>query len=401
MTPSASPALSVPTTTIGVVGHSWRAEVTPWGALVPDAGSRLDWWVAADDRWHDPSAEQTVRQTLIDGTPVIETRVRVPQGDVVQRVYAVADHGGLTVVELENDSPLPVAVAFSRSDLLTTRPPTDVPIEGIDLPVGSIVVPIGHHATVQVALAHMSPRAGALPTGLPTPLQVARGWLSQMEQASRLVVPDESLSHRVVRERCDLVLNGVDDPTEDAIAFLLGTCEFARLGWSADDWLPDIAGVASSLAASIARRGGGPRWDEDRALLAAGQVFSLVDDARGVRDVAAVRSRLRGRSSAALQPPSGIRAVTWIEDSLARPAGEGAVLMPDGHREAWLGQSVETYGLPAPGGRAISFALRWHGDRPAVLWEVTGPLGLLLTSGCDPTWSTTAATGEALWAPPR
>ncbi len=388
------------TTTIGVLGGSWRAEVTPWGSVIPGSGAPLDWWVAADDRWHDPAAEKTVRQVLIDGAPVVETRVRVPQGDVIQRVYAVADHGGLTVIELENDSPLPVAVAFSRSDVLTTRPPTDMPIEGITLPAGSIAVPIGHHATVQVALAHTSPRSGLLPTGLPTSLQVARGWLAQMERASRLVLPDSAVAERVVRERCDLVLNGIDDPTDDAVGFLLGTCEFTRLGWSADEWLPDIAGVASSLAASIARRGGGPRWDEDRALLAAGHVFSLVSDPLGVRDVAAVRSRLGARSSAALQAPAGIRAVAWIEDSLARPTADGAVLMPDGHRDAWLGQSAETYGLPAPGGRSVSFALRWHGERPAVLWEVTGPSGLTLTSGCDPTWSTSDPKGEGLWSPP-
>ena len=42
-----------------------------------------------------------------------------PGGDAVQRVYSVADAGGLTIIEMTNDSPLPIAVAFSRGDLLS------------------------------------------------------------------------------------------------------------------------------------------------------------------------------------------------------------------------------------------------------------------------------------------
>jgi len=47
---------------IGTLGSLWRATVTPWGALVPGDGSPpLDWWVAADDRWHVPAAEPSCR----------------------------------------------------------------------------------------------------------------------------------------------------------------------------------------------------------------------------------------------------------------------------------------------------------------------------------------------------
>ncbi len=41
---------------------------------------------------------------------MVETKLRVPGGDAVHRVWAVADHGGLTVIEVENDSPMPIAV---------------------------------------------------------------------------------------------------------------------------------------------------------------------------------------------------------------------------------------------------------------------------------------------------
>src|SRR4051794_35185768 len=128
---------------IGVLGGRWRATVTPWGAIEAwDALPALDWYVAADDRWHRPADEPSVRQTRIDGTPVIETRLRIPNGDAVQRIYAVADHGGLTVVEVTNDSPLPIAVAFAGATVRSLRPPARMPIEGIELPSGTPVFPV-------------------------------------------------------------------------------------------------------------------------------------------------------------------------------------------------------------------------------------------------------------------
>ena len=43
----------------------------------------------------------------------------------------------------------------------------------------------------------------------------------------------------------------------------------------------------------------------------------------------------------------------------------------------------------------MSFAIRWHGERPAVLWEVSGqPMPLSYRS-----WSTGELAGEALWPP--
>jgi hypothetical protein len=98
----------------------------------------LEWHVAADDRWHDTRTDTGIRHQRVDGVAVFETKVRVPGGDAVQHVWSVADRGGLTIVEVANESPLPIAVAFTGPELLTGRPPTDVPIQGIDLPPGSI-----------------------------------------------------------------------------------------------------------------------------------------------------------------------------------------------------------------------------------------------------------------------
>ena len=119
-------------TTIGVLGTRWRADVTPGGTIRPwDATDALVWYVAADDRWHRPDDEPSTRQVLVEGTPVVETRVRIPGGDAIHRAYAAADDGGLTVVQVENASSFPIAVAFAGPPLLSMRPPTDPPIAGI------------------------------------------------------------------------------------------------------------------------------------------------------------------------------------------------------------------------------------------------------------------------------
>ena len=137
---------------VGVRGGAWIGGVSAWGDVFVDGQQRLCWFVAADDRWYRPSRETTVRQREISGVPVIETRIKVPGGDAVQRVYGVANFGGAIVVEIYNDSSLPFAVAFDRSDIASMRAPSPTGVQGIDLPEGSVVFPVGHHATMRAAI---------------------------------------------------------------------------------------------------------------------------------------------------------------------------------------------------------------------------------------------------------
>lgn len=359
-----------------------------------DGLGSLDWWVAADDRWHTPSAEPTVRQRLVDGTPVVETRVRIPQGDAIHRVYAVADHDGLTVVEVENDSPLPIAVAFHGMPLLTARPPADVPIEGIDLPAGTVVLPVGHRSTITVAFAHDGARTGSLPGGLPPAAQVSRGWLTMADRAGRLLVPDESLREAVVRERCQLMLDGPADGREAPVEHLLGVDQLVRMGSIADEWVPEVADAVHALVS----------FRDDpllpAAIDAAIRVCTVAGESRAVVDLGKVSVRLLGGRTPVATPGvgelSGVRMLAVLERSIAT----GADLFPGGIPLAWLGQNFEVYGVPTGPASAVSFALRWHGPRPAVLWEATGAPLVLRSSGAAPGWSTDAATGEALWPEP-
>ncbi len=55
---------------------------------------------------------------------------------------------------------------------------------------------------------------------------------------------------------------------------------------------------------------------------------------------------------------------------------------------------------PTAAGR-LSFAVRWHGERPALLWELeprSGPVALS-APGLDPSWTSSQSSGEALLAP--
>src|SRR5215203_1873275 len=217
-------------TTIGVLGGVWRGSVTPSGAIEQwDGRGTLEWYVAADDRWHVPADETTVRQTRVEGTPVVETRVRVPHGDVVHRAFSVADHRGITLVEIVNDSPMPVAVAFAGCPVMSVRPAADVPIEGIDLPSGSTLFPLGHHATITVGLAHSRGVGGALPGRLPTASHVSKGWSATCDRASRLDLPDQSLGTAVTRARCELALTGPPRLADDPVGFLLSVHQLVRM----------------------------------------------------------------------------------------------------------------------------------------------------------------------------
>ena len=69
-------------TLVGNLASPWAAIVDQRGLVTPWAGGwSLDWWIGAEDRWHLPSREVAVRQSLAAGMPVVETALRIPGGD--------------------------------------------------------------------------------------------------------------------------------------------------------------------------------------------------------------------------------------------------------------------------------------------------------------------------------
>jgi hypothetical protein len=283
---------------------------------------------------------------------------------------------------------MPVAIAFDRCDVLTERPIADVPIEGVDLPTGSFVMPLGHRATLRIAIAHATQRHGVLPA-TPSSRQVANGWLTLTERASRFVLPDgergAGLAERVTALRCELALGVIPDADDDPAGFAIALGELVRMGERADAWL-------EQLVVAVERIGRMSSWTADAALVATDRVLAVAGEDRARRDLS--RS-VAGRTptSRPTTPPDGVAAIAWLESMFAI----GGSLMPSGLPDSWLGQSVEVYGVPTAPGSTVSYAVRWHGDRPAVLWEQTGEPIELTAPALAPDWATTERSGEALW----
>lgn len=377
--------------TTGILGSTWRASITPWGAVRPwDGSAELGWHLAADDRWYSPEFEPTVRQRRVDDSAVVETRMRIPHGDVVHTVYTVADAGGLTVVEVTNESPLPVVVAFTRGDVLTARPPT-TPVAGPDLPSGAIALPVGHRASATVAVAHRS-GVRALPSRLPQSADVAHGWTTVVGAAGRFVVPDEARSAGSVAARCELLLSGppaIDDP----VGLLLGVGLLVRMGGDASQWVDDVA-VAVEAAARHAPR----TWDLAAAIDAAERVLAAADEHRAVDDLQRVRAAVGAPDAPPVDPPAdAVRSAVWLE---RRFVGVGGALLPFGFPASWGRSNFEVFELPSSATSQVSYAVRWHGDRPAVLWEQHGSAIVLSAPVAAPGWTTSEVRGEALWPAP-
>ena len=400
---------------VGVRGAAWSAGVSAWGDLFVEDQERLRWFIAADDRWYRPSRETTVRQREVSGVPVIETRIKVPGGDAVQRVYGVANFGGAIVVEIYNDSSLPFAVAFDRGDISTMREPSPTGVQGIDLPAGSVVFPVGHHATMRAAIlvgagfdaANRRLTAQEIES-LPSFEQVERGWLGALQISSRVDVPNLSWSSVLTSQRCKVLLSNSAELAESSdislvVDLLLDRAERVRLGDKPAQWVDEVA-VATERILKQCAKTQSVQWFEERALLGAGMVLNRAGESRGLQDFVSVWSLLAeaGRiSDLALASPEiagTVRQIAWIESQLVAQRRDGVIeICPCGIDKSWLGVNFECHKLLVSPEHLISYAVRWHGEKPALLWEIDGPVGTkVAASAIDRTFSSTEMRGETL-----
>lgn len=425
-------------TPTGILGLNWRASITEWGDVrFWDGSEPITWAIAAEDRWHFPEHESSTRQTRVSGTPVTETRVRVPNGDVVQRVWSASlrDEVSALLVEFTNDSPLPLAVSLSRSDVVTprsyhrldaTQRPWPSEDRGIDRP--PLVIPLGHRSSMRVALARTGRVTEDDIDAFPDWEAVVRGWVSITDSASRFEIPDlidgTPLDDVIRMQRSNIALAAPEadhGSIDDMITWLVTHRELVRMGLTRAD-VPEIVTVLEGLLREI-RKQRILRSDVAQALRS-GAILLVIADPRAFRDLdrAVSRTLLRigliedndldlPRSLGSAQrvtlradgvdSTNAVDVISAVESEFAVWSGQDEVtLMPYGFEAARLGVNIEAHRLPAGPGRTISLAIRWHGERPAVIWDVDGPSGLLLRSGADPQWTSVEPKGEALWAVP-
>jgi hypothetical protein len=106
------------------------------------------------------------------------------------------------------------------------------------------------------------------------------------------------------------------------------------------------------------------------------------------------------------------RPATWAEVERGRERGGAELLAPlrsllvhetaDGVAlltalpPAWVGQPLEVHDAPTRAAGLVSYAVRWHGDRPALLWECERLPTTMRAPGLDPAWSTSEPRGDVL-----
>ncbi len=370
---------------VGALGGPGRAVVDARGALVVAGESwTLDWWIGADDRWRVPAREPAVRQEAIAGAPVAETRVKVPSGDAIQRVYGIGGPGDVVVVEVENASPAACIVAF------VVRGATSIAIDGNQVLVDgrvALVLPFPPPRW-DVTDLDLEPEQCGAQTGLIEPRQFPPGTL-----CAALLFP---LSHRN-RLRIGAVTGDVI-PSVDLAQ--VPTPDAAARGWRhhLDRAMRVSVTAAGRADLDLARSQVLLDPDPSAGTFAALEDWGFDEAAEWVWRGLSLRERKRARWRGDLLAEIGpAGTLLRARDGYVRDTETGLELL---HQPPAPGVDLEVFDAPTRFGR-ISFALRWHGEHPALLWEVAEPTrGLAIrVPMIAPGWATHDPVGEALLRP--
>jgi hypothetical protein len=228
----------------------------------------------------------------------------------------------------------------------------------------AFLLPVPHRVSVRAAVDPRS-RRPVDPRSLPSPEDVVRGWHAQLDRGPRVELPDDRLSGAVRAARSQLLLAASDGrPPGDVVAAL-------------EDWGNDSEAAAAwrNLSGRERRRAG-----RRSAPASPHTVDELVDAAH-----------LPGRIDAV-----GPELLLAVRSMLVAETGDEEITLVHELPESWRGQPIEVHDAPTRAGK-VSFAVRWHGARPALLWSA--PPGVRLRApGLDPAWSSDETNGEALLA---
>ena len=332
---------------VGTLSTGIAAEVDADGT-VRHGAVRVGWRVRSGNDWLTPGRDAPTRQSRPYAAPVVHTALRIAGGDAVERVYAVGDgEDAIVVIEVENDSPEAIGVGFA-----------------VDAPGAVEFDDEGGRVDGAPAVA-FARRPGAVEDSNMVVFPVPHRTKVRVALTSRPGVDVQGA------RRCRDRRPGVRPHPGSRVAD--GTARAAAIGGRRGACRP---------AAHAARR-------------------------RGVRGARGLGARRRGRRDVGAPPghaPGGRRSACRRPVSSRRRwprSCTGAVATVDvlpGFRVAWLGQPVAAHDIPLRRG-LCSFALRWHGARPALLWDVP-PGTTVRAPALDPAWSSSEPVGETLLAEP-
>ncbi len=422
---------------IGIRGAGALAEVDQAGLIHFGNSKALRWVIAGDDRWYDPTADASVRQTTRDGFPIVVTKMRVPTGDVTTLAYGVADHGGVVVFEVRNESTLPFAVVLSDPAWRTVRNPVPMHDEitqakmlaHVGLPADAVIHPIGHQASLRFVYGAAGLLSREQIESLPSVDQVASGWDKALGGATRYNLPDHGIVKEANSIRVALLMG--DAELNDTADRVVATTESIRLGEKLNDVeLNDYVAAIEELLK--AKRGGGllrpllrrskttevAPWFVDAVLSGATFALHKMGQYTAASDVRLAHAELSTNTRFTEIPTPGdfyalspMKRLLRIDCEFARTrvqhSQSGVDIVPlltaarlGNPSETWLGVNFEVHGLIAGSG-TVGYAVRWHAERAAVLWEASDTSVLPVTSMAnDPAWSGNELSGEALLASP-
>lgn len=324
---AAEPGAESSAATLVDVLHGDMPVVVDQSGLVSPAGAgwSLDWWIGGDDRWYFPSAEAAVRQRRIGVGPVVETAMRIPSGDATATVYGArsasgAESADVAVVEIANQSPVPVAL------VLAVRPYAAVPLEAggplglepvdestvvvggqyyISLPRapagwassadadlapvvqggrplgglvpvdgseanGVVMYPLPHGTSLRVVIGRRNTAEPVRPDQVPDAERVSRGWSSVVNSGTRLSTPDSGVDQLLNSARARLLLRPADglDEVDHVLGLDGGNASPSLLSRLTGRRHVEPSGTCDSFAGGVvaALAAGGHFEDVDRVL---------------------------------------------------------------------------------------------------------------------------------------
>ena len=314
------------------------------------------------------------------------------------------------------------------------------------------VWPLPHTATLRLVV-HLRGATSAA-AAVPTTDDIARGWQAHLKQGLQVEVDELDVGADLAqaaqsvltlwpntRDDTPLVVTALaelgfgrdagrlfDDleRCEDDDAVVRSLARWAQLGEQTHQ-LEDLDRALGRLARAahvIANRGGelpGQGWLNDALVVLGGRLHQIdqpdvAERVQGFRAhsqsenaVDGVADRLaaldKARDKRGVWPEGHMRAaatyVRAVRALIVDDRGDELRLLPD-MPKLWRGRPIDVFGLPVANGN-ISFGLRWHGPRPALLWEASlapeAPLTIRVP-GIDSEFSTNDRAGETLLADP-